>query len=213
MNRDRNDSTTSPPNARRRSWTRGFAVSLLAVALVACSEDDDDANAAQNVEQRSPTSTNGDPCQRGALESDREFSPWAGPGVSPTTGVPEAPESGTQFIVSTTYLRLKSDDAAQQRFQGVLGPINDALATQPGLRALQTSVSTSCGTARTLSVWQDEASMYTFVGGEAHGAAMAAVPEISRGGSITTHFLARSASDVTWEKAATELAASNKSTY
>ena len=34
-----------------------------------------------------------------------------------------------------------------------------------------------CGSARTLSIWEDEASMWAFVFGEIHGEAMSLVPD------------------------------------
>ncbi|WP_224371739.1 hypothetical protein [Hyalangium versicolor] len=141
-------------------------------------------------------------CTRERLEEDltRDL-PLSGPAVR---------EDGTlapgQYILSSTYLKMKTDAQAQARFQELIGPINEALSRQPGLMAVAFASSERCKTARTFTVWKDEAAMYEFVTGDAHLAAMSAVSEVSRGGSIVTHWPddERGAS---WEKAARQLGA------
>lgn len=138
-----------------------------------------------------------DPCSRGVLESDLKPSPWQGPGVDANGNVTPG-----QYVVSTTYAQLKPD--AMPEFMQVLGPIQTALKTQPGLVAARMGLSATCGSGRTLAVWADEASMYNFVFGPAHSAAVGKIGDISRGGGAVTHF-ADDGSGATFENAATRL--------
>lgn len=166
---------------------------LLAVPLVACGTDtpDDEPLA----------------CARGTLEPDLGFlSPMAGPAVDPATGAIAPPPPGG-YVVSTTYLALRPEPAAQQRFGELNGPIGQALATAPGLLAIQFGSSPSCGTARTFTIWRDEDAMYAYVTGPAHSAAIAAITEVSRGGSVATHWISTSTAQMTWEAAAAQLTA------
>ena len=105
---------------------------------------------------------------------------------------------------------MKSDK--QGRFQELVEPIATDLASRDGLVGLSTGGSPGCGTARTLAVWRDDAAMFAFVTGEAHSAAMAAIDELSRGGSVVTHWLGDQTS-ATWENAAEQLAAEDGPTY
>jgi heme-degrading monooxygenase HmoA len=145
-------------------------------------------------------------CSRGKLESDMQSpAPLAGPAVDPATGTLKPPPAGGYFM-STTYIPFKPEPAAAAKFQEVLGPVTVALRTQPGIQAIQVSLSSSCGAARTFTVWQDEAAMFAFVGGVAHSNASAAASEISRGGGAVTSWLATSLDQTTWEYAAGKLA-------
>ena len=112
--------------------------------------------------------------------------------------------------MSSTYLQLKP--AQQGRFQELLEPIETDLASRDGVVALSFGGSPACGTARTLAVWRDEAAMFAFVTGEAHSAAVSAIDELSRGGSVVTHW-AGDESSATWEAAAAQLAADDGPTY
>jgi heme-degrading monooxygenase HmoA len=141
-------------------------------------------------------------CTRDQMEADLAFfAPMSGPAVRADGSL----EPG-RYIVSSTYLKLKPEPRAQQRFGELMGPINQTLQNQPGLMAIHLASSGSCATARTLTVWKDEASMYGFVTSEAHLAAIQAVGEVSRGGSIVTHW-ADDERGVSWEKAGQQLAA------
>jgi hypothetical protein len=105
------------------------------------------------------------------------------------------------YLFSSTYLALRTDASGQQRFNEVMGPIQRRLDAQPGLLASSATLADSCAVARTFSVWADEASMYSFVGSEAHAAAVRDVALISRGGSVVTNWRGTEA-DATWERAA-----------
>lgn len=111
-----------------------------------------------------------------------------------------------RYVISTTYLRLPHRKSALQRFSSLTGPMEDDLRGNPGLVRVTTRLASSCNTARTLSVWKSEADLYRFVSSPSHAKAMAAVEEVSRGGSITTHWSGTEA-DATWDHATRALAA------
>jgi hypothetical protein len=145
-------------------------------------------------------------CQRGAIEPDFTSAPLAGPAVVGGT-LP-----GGQYLFSSTYLQLGQDAESQQLFAMLLNPIVADLQTRPGLLALALGSSAACGTARTLAVWEDEAAMVGFVSGEAHGNAMARVTDVSRGGSIVTHWVGDESSGA-WSEAASRIAADDGPFY
>lgn len=134
-------------------------------------------------------------CSRGALEQDFAAAPLAG------AGVVDGKLRAGDYVISATYLQLRQEPAAQQRFGELMGPIMAELQTRPGLVAISLGSSSRCGVARTLSVWQDDIAMFGFVASEAHGAAVSAVREVSRGGSLVTHW-AGDAAQATWSAAA-----------
>lgn len=144
-------------------------------------------------------------CTRGVLEADITYAmPLSGPGVDPATGKLAAPPV-TGYAVSTTYLALKGDRASGARFEELLGPVVGELQHQPGLRAIQVTNSAKCGTARTLTVWQDEDAMWAFVKGAAHGKASDGITEVSRGGSAVAHWHASTLAEATWAYSAQRL--------
>jgi len=111
-----------------------------------------------------------------------------------------------QYIVSTTYLRLPHTRSALKRFRELTNPMEEDLRANVGLARVTTRLASSCNTARTMSAWKSEVDMYRFVASPSHAKAMAAVRELSRGNSVTTHWSA-DASGATWEKATQMLAA------
>lgn len=155
----------------------------------------------------SPTVAPGPVCDRGVLEADFQlFVPFGGPGVDPATGKLR-PSAGAPYLISSTYIRLRPEPAAQQAFGELMGPIAGALQQQPGLAAVLLGTSMSCGTARTLTVWASEEEMYAFVGGAPHAAAMARVAEVSRGGSLATHWVATGTAAAEWPSVLPQLRA------
>jgi quinol monooxygenase YgiN len=136
-------------------------------------------------------------CLRGVKEADLSPVAWSGPGV-----VGGALPPG-HYVIAATYLKGRPEGF--DTFQQVLGPIITALPTTDGLVGYATQNSSSCFTARTLSVWRDEASMFQFVSSPAHSNAMAKVNQVSRGGSLTTHWSATEAG-ATLEEALAHLA-------
>src|SRR5687768_13308 len=98
-------------------------------------------------------------CARGGLESDLKASPLAGADVDATGKL--APGN---YVLSSTYLKLSLDPQGQKAFRDAMTRINTILPTQAGLSAFSLATSDECLTARTLSVWKDERSMFAFVG-------------------------------------------------
>jgi len=139
-------------------------------------------------------------CSRGRIEDD---------GIDSST--PMALPAGN-YLISTTYLRLPLKKSALARFRALTSPIDDALRRNAGVVQVVTRLSTTCNTARTLTVWKDEASMYELVGSPEHSAAMAAVKEVSRGGSIVTHWV-DDGTGATWTEAAKRLDADSGPFY
>jgi quinol monooxygenase YgiN len=192
---------------------------LLAMALLhACAQDDSKSSSAPIMQPAGGSSaTPGAPvvteapgddafagCARGTLEPDMNASPLAGSAVRGG-----ALEPG-DYLLSSTYLQLKPEKL--DRFQELLAPIETDLGSRDGLVALSLGGSPACGTARTLAVWRDDAAMFAFVAGEAHSAAVRAIGELSRGGSVVTHWTGDQTS-ATWEVAAGHLAADDGPSY
>jgi quinol monooxygenase YgiN len=122
-------------------------------------------------------------CIRSYAEPDLQISPLTGAGVDASGTIAPGP-----YLLSSTFLRLSTTTTGQQAFQSAFKGISETLASQPGLVAYQVATSNECLTARTLSVWKDDASMYGFVGSPAHAHAMAEMSKISRGGGVVTHW-------------------------
>jgi hypothetical protein len=137
-------------------------------------------------------------CTRGTLESDLQAAPLEGPGVSDGVLTPG------EYVVSSTYLQIGTDAASRQLFEQLVAPVTAELQVRPGLLALSFGSSESCGTVRTLSVWEDDVAMLGFVTSTAHANAMARVTDISRGGSVVTHWTGGAAT-VNWPDAAQRL--------
>jgi hypothetical protein len=163
----------------------------LFVCLAACSSSEDEGGPNEP----------GDGCTRSELEADLQPARIKVPGAPET--LPEPPAEG--YVVSTTYLRLQHSDAAKEKFRTLNGPILTDLLARPGLIGLELAINETCNTARTKSVWASTEAMYEFVGGEAHGAAVSAVGELSRGGSVVTHWTAKTLDETSWQEAAKRL--------
>ncbi len=139
-------------------------------------------------------------CLRGTLEADLDQSAtFIGPGVI-DGGIPAG-----HYVIAATYLQGKPTQQAMSLFQALVDPITRELPTTDGLIGARFGNSNTCLTARTLSVWRDEAAMYRFVTSASHAAAMGKTSALSRGGSVTTHW-ADTEAGATFEKAAQLLA-------
>ena len=139
-----------------------------------------------------------DPCSRGIVESDLQAGPWKGPGLDASGNIPTG-----QYVVSSTYVQLKPGSTAE--FMQLVGPVAASLQQQSGMVATRFGQSAACGSARTLVVWSDLESMYNFVTGPAHGAAMPKIVDISRGNGAGVHF-DDDGSGATFANAASQLA-------
>lgn len=155
-----------------------------------------------------PTPEPEDTCQRGVMEPDFHAAfALQGPAVDANGQL----LPGT-YIISSTYLRMKSTDEALAEFEAASAGLDETLATQPGLMAIQYGGSESCNTKRTLTVWKDEASMYQFVSSPAHRRAMLKTGVMSRGNSIVTSWTGDERG-ATWNKALERLAQETRPTY
>ncbi len=143
-------------------------------------------------------------CLKGSIEPDLSGTEWKGAGVVDGKLTPG------NYVIAATYIKLSND--GYSTFQKVLKPIEEALPSTDGLIGYRTLGSRECFTGRTISVWRDEAAVYRFVASDAHAAAMAKGSELSRGGSLTTHW-ADTEQGATLEKSAQMLAEDESSTF
>lgn len=181
---------------------------LISLLVAACGDDAGSQPAsAAPASTQAPASVEPPGCERSeALEADfsgKDPGDWAGPGVDPATGAPRDPGEGG-YVVATTRLNLSTDGA--ELFSKHVGAILGEIQKQPGFVAYQVGLSSKCNVARTLSVWKDEESLYAFVTGPAHKAAMNDTSKMSRGYSNTTHFKVSQASEISWSAAARAIA-------
>jgi hypothetical protein len=175
------------------------ALFFAALSSSGCGDDATHTDAAVTRDATSPA------CSAARVERDLEIGlDWTGPGVDPMTGELEPPGS-EGYIVSSTYGRVLPDPAAQTRFGELMEDIIPTLLANPGLVGFRLGSAASCGSGRTLAVWRDTGAMYSFVASPAHTTAMGEVHEIAPEFS-TTHYMASSLDDVSWERGAEELA-------
>jgi heme-degrading monooxygenase HmoA len=151
-----------------------------------------------------------DGCARGSIESDLAFTPMSGPKVEGGALVAPGAEG---YVVSSTFLRLRPGEESNKRFQELFAPILAGFAARPGMQAFQLGLSASCNTARTLSVWSSTEAMYDFVTSDEHMAAVNAVGEVSRGGSVVVHWDATNVDESSWDEAARKLASASGPFY
>lgn len=119
-------------------------------------------------------------------ETDFAASPFVGPAFDPDTGELLSPLQ-PPYVVAATLGWPKPEPAAYEALGSHSdASINDVL-TREGLLGASFGSSEACGSARTLTVWTDEASLLEFVFGDVHRAAIAAVPG-SMQAWATTHW-------------------------
>lgn len=172
--------------------------------LLACSEDTSSPSPSGASTTSANASIEPPGCERStALEADFStgagLDEWQGPGADPVTKKLLEPDADG-YVVATTRLNMRPEGS--QLFSKHVGAIFGEIQKQPGFVAFQTGFSDKCGIARTLSVWKDEESLYTFVASGAHKAAMNETSKMSRGLSNTTHFKVSKAADASWSAAA-----------
>lgn len=142
-------------------------------------------------------------CTRGLKESDLAEGAWQGPGVNG-----DGTLKTQDVVLSTTFLKMKTDATAADLFRQLFADIGTDLETREGLVAWKVMTSTRCNTARTISLWKDEAVMFSFAGGKAHAAAVSKIGALSRGGSAVTHWH-DSTANATLDQAITHLGAAD----
>ncbi|AKT38618.1 hypothetical protein [Chondromyces crocatus] len=172
------------------------ALSLGLCALTACSSSDDGQGKTTGGQPEPEPDLTGAaifPCD----DSDMIFpGAFAGPGYDPTNGgFTEPPQE--RYIASSTLVSIPADQ--MNRFFGLMTPLTNQLADQPGLIGYQLALSQSCGYGRTISVWKDEESMMAFVVTDAHIAAMSEANTVTSAGLVTSWELGADQIPVPWE--------------
>jgi heme-degrading monooxygenase HmoA len=190
-----------------------FSLPALFVSLVACGTSDS-----------SPTTTGGggngsggsgaggsDPnaqfkaCKKETVEPDfKTLQPLSGPGVDMTSGKVKP----GKYIVATTYLAANPNEV--KRTFSLSMPIIGSLPSMKGFVAASFGQSNACATLRTLTVWESEEDLMTFIMSPAHAAAMKQIGTISRGTSNTTDWESKG-DDATFADAAKKLGSDKSS--
>jgi hypothetical protein len=208
-----------------------FLLFLLAAPALACGDDsdspaietlgeggddsggstasvDDTTGVAETSEGDSAVdgSSSGGPVDVGELaacpEDDIMILPWAGPAFDQATGELVAPLP-LPHIVATTAGWPKADGWELLNMQSNV-VIGDVFARE-GLLGATFGISMACGSARTITLWQDEASMMAFVVGEAHSTAIATALPSTRAWETTTWSEATDDQPPTWDRVRDEL--------
>ncbi len=136
-----------------------------------------------------------DPCVAVELADDALIEPGLGEAGDPANWPALPPDA----IVASTYLRLPEGEDARAIFDELMQPILGELMASEGLMGVSTTGSESCNTVRTLTVWASEDAMMQFVTSDAHIAAMGRTADVSRGGSITSHWTVGEFDAILWE--------------
>ncbi|MGK3992466.1 antibiotic biosynthesis monooxygenase family protein [Sorangium sp. So ce1024] len=184
-------STASSETSARPS--RAIAAALLAALagiLPGCGSD----SGAATPQDSTPE------CTGGVLEADLQADPLSGPGVDPATGELRPPPEGSSYTISSTYGIPRSGDAVMERYVQLFGAIQTQLASQRGLVAIQLAQSPSCGSGRTLAVWESTEAMYEFVMSPAHLEAMNAADELLQPNYAVTHWQTARADEMTLQE-------------
>lgn len=136
-------------------------------------------------------------------EDDFAPTPFMGPAFDEAGQPIEA--LPTPHIVATTAGWARPEPEHQEALGAASGAVSEAVFASPGLLGVSFGGSEACGTARTLSLWTDEAALMAFVTGEAHRSAMPIVPRATLGWE-TTHWTETSPAPTTWQQARSALA-------
>ncbi|WP_437730434.1 antibiotic biosynthesis monooxygenase family protein [Sorangium sp. So ce1335] len=188
--------SSSAMNERSSGAIAGAVLAALGVILSGCGSDTGTATPQDAAPE----------CTGGVLEADLQAEPLSGPGVDPATGKVRPPPEGASYTISSTYGIPRPGDAVMERYVQMFGAIQAQLASQPGLVAMQLAQSSSCGSGRTLAVWESTEAMYAFVMSPAHLAAMDAVDELVQPNYAVTHWETTSADEVTMAQGARRMA-------
>ncbi|WP_437911604.1 hypothetical protein WME73_28650 [Sorangium sp. So ce302] len=174
---------------------------LVAVAafVPACGADD---GTPSNTSGGSGTQTAAS--QFTCTDDDLQSAPFGGPGFADGALTGTAQDS---YVVSSTLLWMKPDEAAQRRFGELMGPILAQLPAQEGLIGFTLGTSAKCGYARTITVWKDEEAMGKFVMSDAHLSAMSAASAVSVHGVVTQWTVGAGDLPMSWEAAREKVAA------
>jgi heme-degrading monooxygenase HmoA len=202
-----------------RNYAQSLLLTLSVAACPAPADNDTDASASSTGEPASstgePAGSTGEPEPTGGttgapacVEDDLAPSPFAGPGWDAEMGALKEPLQD-EYIASTTLLVLRPETV--QDFIATVGTMVPVLEANPGIVGYSLAQSMKCGTARTLTVWRDEAAMMQFVMSDEHVAGMSKAGEYSSTGTVTSWKLPRAEVPVTWEAAMARVAAATPS--
>lgn len=178
---------------------RTALVTLLLSA--ACREEDDPAAVVPEADPDDPA------VLADCDESDFQAPPFMGAGFDPETGLLLEPLPAT-FLVATTVGWSKADGDHPQVVQDYsTRVIEEELFVHEGLIGATFGLSESCGSARTLTLWRDEASLTEFVTSPIHSEAMQVALPSTRAWE-TTHWTESGASEPPgWDDARSALEA------
>ncbi len=113
-----------------------------------------------------------------------ETKPLSGPGYDPETGFVGEPQA--TYFAATTQIYVAAD--AQEAFISASGPVIQQILKTPGLVAWTVGGDTDCQVNRTMTIWESEDAMYSFVTSGAHAEVMGQVTELSLTGK-TVHWV------------------------
>ncbi|MEM6995140.1 MAG: hypothetical protein AAF721_31800 [Myxococcota bacterium] len=139
-------------------------------------------------------------------ETDFEPTPFIGPAFDPETGTLLEPLE-PPFVVASTVGWARPEPEHLDALGMHSGLVSEDVFAHEGLLGASFGGSEVCGSARTITLWRDEAAMMGFVFGEAHAAAMTIVPASVRAWGAT-HWTETTATEPpTWETAASRIIA------
>jgi len=180
---------------------------LLATCLlapVACDDDPDVDDASED--STGATVDEADPATLADCnEADFEAPFFMGPAFDPTSGVLLEPLPDGH-IIATTAGWSKLDQASGELLGEHSNFVIMDIFQHEGLLGATFGLSETCGAARTLSIWRDEAALMGFVTGTVHATAISEAISSTRAWE-TTHWTDAAAADVpTWDDARARLA-------
>ena len=182
---------------------------LLGATLPACSDDSeqaDDDGPLDTSGGADTSSTGAEPVDVGELascpEDDLMVQAFAGPAFDPETGELVEPLPAS-YVVATTVGWPNADGYELLGMQTNL--VVGDLFTRDGLLGASFGMSESCGSARTISLWRDEAAMMQFVIGDAHTTAIQTALPATRAWETTHWTETETTAPPTWERARAQL--------
>lgn len=161
---------------------------LAALAMFACGDDSSGVGggAAGGAGEGGQGGDPGDPyaamydCEE---TNFAEVKPLSGPGYDPETGFVGEPQA--KYFAATTQIYVAEDK--QDAFIAANGPVIQQIGETPGLVAWSVGGDPSCQVNRTMTIWESEEAMYSFVTSGAHAEVMGQLTELSLTGK-TTHW-------------------------
>ncbi|MEM9452821.1 MAG: hypothetical protein AAGF11_01495 [Myxococcota bacterium] len=179
------------------------------------SDDDSPASSPTEGEDEGEDTTGEDPTGEdpttGGEDEDAIFDcedpniliiPMTGPGFDPETG--EFVGAPQDTYIAHTTLAVVTPEQMEEFLE-----VNELAAAQamqtPGMLGVGFAVESECGFLRTIGLWEDEKSLYSFVGSGAHLEAMQRAPELSVAGKTTHWEIDSGVMPLTWDMAFEQL--------